>query len=303
MSISSDGAYGQLREGFLKFHQNESNIMLHLLTGGLGILGTCCLVYRCSNRSLGTMALLMALYVVSLVGAVPLELVLSVLVFLMAIVMPTVKAIDLGVAWSVVIIVLAYVGQDAAHFVTGEQTFQSSYTDADVLTSFSNATTWINNFSEHTFFLLPLTVDAAVPLLPPPVRSLFLGGLPTPAWLLSLQEHIWILAVLAVWVCGCFAIDSDSGPFPFMFVKHRMLKCNLSTETLRADLAAIRKWATSHKPSREKTTHWWFSDLTGREAEAFNSIATCPEVRAWISELLFGNCNSVFAVHTWPGLL
>lgn len=275
-------AYGELREGFLKLHQDELNVILHLFTGGLGVIGCCCLVYRFSNRSLGTLSLLVVLYASSLVGTVPLPLVAAVLVFLAAVAMPVVRAIDLSVTWSAIMVAIAYVGQDAAHYITGEPTFQSTYSGADSMASVSNATTWISNFSEHTFFLLPLTVDAAVPLMPEMLRSWFgpeAGQGEAPAWLMSLRENAWLLTFLAGWVGGCYALDSDSGPFPFMFVKRRMLHCNLGTDALRKDLAAIRKWATDLKPSRNTTTHWWFTDLDPAESTAFTRLATSPEVR------------------------
>lgn len=280
--------YAVLREGFLKFHQDDCNVILHLFTGALGVIGCCCLVYRFSNRSLGTLSILLALYASSLIGTVPLPLVIAVSVFLACVATPIVYAVNLGVVWSVVTVVIAYLGQDAAHYITGEPTFQSTYSGADSLASVANATTWINNFSEHTFFLLPLTVDAAVPLLPDLLKSRFGsdgqgGPAVTPSWLISVHENAWILAVLVIWVGGCYALDSDSGPFPFMFVKNRMLHCNLGTEGLRRDIAAIRKWATHLKPSRETTTHWWFSDLAQAESEAFTRVATCAEVSEIIS--------------------
>ena len=109
--MGDEDVYMNLREGFMKCHQNESNILLHLLTGGLGVIGTCCLVYRCSNRSLGTLALLIALYAASLVGSVPLQLVLVVAAFLAGVVVPMVRAADLGVTWSIVVVVMSYFGE------------------------------------------------------------------------------------------------------------------------------------------------------------------------------------------------
>lgn len=108
--MASEDVYMHLREGFMKCHQNESNVLLHLFTGGLGVIGACCLVYRCSNRSLGTLALLITLYAASLVGTVPLNLVLVVLAFLMGVVIPLVRAADVGVTWSIVTVVVAYLG-------------------------------------------------------------------------------------------------------------------------------------------------------------------------------------------------
>lgn len=270
--------YEHLRDGFMKFHQNDINIMLHLFTGGLGVIGGCSLVYRFSNRSIGTLSLLLILYIASLAGAVPPELVLVVAIFLSVVAVSVVQVLDLGVVWSVAAVVLAYLGQDMAHYLTGEATFQSTYSGSDAFGSVANATTWIKNFSEHTFFLLPLTVDAAVPLLPDNMLAWFGRGLATPTWLLTLRANVWAIALLAVWVGGCYALDSDSGPFPFMFVKRRMLRCNLGSDSLKADLAEIRRWAMDLKPSKETTTHWWFSDLGKKESEAFTRIATSHKV-------------------------
>lgn len=170
--------------------------------------------------------------------------------------------------------------------------------------------TWIAKFSCHTFFLLPLTADAAVEVLKRPgnFASSFLEGnggcltTPPPAWLLALRENAWILAVLIFWVAGCYALDSDSGPFPWTFVKRRVLGANLKSEGLRKDLASIRKWATGHEPSRDTTTHWWFADLpggVGGESGAFTRVAECSEVctrahqRVQFSVQCFGDANAI----------
>jgi len=52
-----------------------------------------------------------------------------------------------------VIFASAYVGQELAHLVTGEKTYQASYMDA------SN---WPSLLVEHTFYLLPLCLDAVM---------------------------------------------------------------------------------------------------------------------------------------------
>lgn len=210
---------------------------------------------------------------------------------------------------SLATIAIGYLGQDAAHYLTGERTFQSTYSSGDaILSSPESAATWAATFSGHTFFLLPLTADAAAQALLTPgsvARSFLEGGgdgsgggptpPPPPAWLLAVREHAWLLAALAVWVAGCYALDSDSGPFPWMLVRSRVLRLNLGGASLRRDLAAIRRWAAGHRPSRDATTHWWFADLPsaadaggggggqdgqdGGESEAFARVAECSEVR------------------------
>lgn len=57
-----------------------------------------------------------------------------------------------------VIFFAAYFGQDVAHFLTCEPTFQSSYTKGNP------ASIWIPKLCLHTFFLIPLVIDAAYEL-------------------------------------------------------------------------------------------------------------------------------------------
>ncbi|CAN0193164.1 unnamed protein product, partial [Ectocarpus sp. 13 AM-2016] len=99
---------------------------------------------------------------------------------------------------------------------------------------------------------------------------------PPPTWLLALRENAWVLALLALWVSGSYAIDSDSGPFPWLFVKRRVLRANLNGAGLRKDLHAIRKWVTDHHTlSKEAILHWWVRDLPdGKDGQA----AACSRV-------------------------
>ena len=48
----------------------------------------------------------------------------------------------------------AYIGQELAHIITGEKTFQSTYQSA--------SPTFLALLLEHTYFLLPLCIDALV---------------------------------------------------------------------------------------------------------------------------------------------
>eukprot|EP00752_Nemacystus_decipiens_P018312 g16428.t1 len=280
--------YAELRSGFLKCHENETNALLHIVTGLLGVAGALSLV-RASSRCFSVVTVAVLLYAVGLLrSSAPLPVVAVVITCLAILVLPLVKVADLGVWGSIVVVIIGYLGQDAAHYFTGEITFQSTYSTESLL-SVENATAWTANFCRHTFYLLPLTADAAarVLLTPGSPAHAFLDGedgapaSPLPAWLASLRDNAWILVALFLWVAGCYALDSDSGPFPWMLVKQRVLAVNLRAAGLRRDLAAIRKWAVGHGPSRDTTTHWWFSDLAGGEAgeaAAFSRVAECSEI-------------------------
>lgn len=90
--------------------------------------------------------------------------------------------------------------------------------------SVGSALAWIADFCSHTFFLLPLTACAAVPILTTPdnfVESFFESRkradlLPTPplACPLGLRENSWVLAAQALCVVGWYALDGNSGPSP-----------------------------------------------------------------------------------------
>ncbi|CAN0246095.1 unnamed protein product [Pylaiella littoralis] len=310
MMVGDQGGYAELRGGFLECHRVKENVLLHIITGLLGAGGAFGLAHACTNRSLGAIALLATLYTVSLLHstAIPLALVLVVTVCLV-LVMALVRWTDLGVAGSLAAVVIGYLGQDAAHYFSGEHTFQSTYSSDISTLSVESALAWIADFSRHTFFLLPLTADAAVETLTTPDNFAWpflevnngvdVLATPPPAWLLAFRQNAWVLATLALWVAGCYALDSDSGPFPWMFVKRRVLRVNLKAEGLRKDLAAIRKWATGHKPSRNTTTHWWFADLAGGdggESGAFTRVAECSEIDTMFREKFSKHTYAIEAI-------
>ncbi|CAM9458442.1 unnamed protein product [Discosporangium mesarthrocarpum] len=264
-----------LSASFRAYHQNSTNVLLHLLTTPLGIFGACCLAYRSSNRSVGAVGMLAAVYVLSLADTTPLELVIAGSV-IMSLLVAFARIADLSLVWSLALVAISYVAQDAAHYITGEPTYQGSYTTEHSVSSVGNATDWLATFTEHTLYLLPLTLDAAVPFSADGTRSI--PYLTTPEWVISLKFNAYWILPLIVWVVGCFALDSDSGLAPWQFVKRRVLTVNLDTTELRADLAAIRKWASDQNPSRDTTTHWWFSDLGPKEAQSFERISSSAKV-------------------------
>jgi len=132
-----------------------------------------------------------------------------------------------GVWGSLGTVAIGYLSQDAAHYLTGEKTFQSTYSSGGggiLPSSAESAAAWAATFSGHTFFLLPLTADAAARALlaPGSAARTFLEGdgespgamaaASPPAWLLAAREHAWLLAALAFWVGG--TLDAHEAPCP-----------------------------------------------------------------------------------------
>ena len=63
-----------------------------------------------------------------------------------------VTKLNLGYLSSAVILAASYAGQELAHIISREATYQSSY---------QGTTGWVPLLVEHTLFLLPLCVDSA----------------------------------------------------------------------------------------------------------------------------------------------
>lgn len=133
--------------GFRATHRNAANIIAHFITTSLGITGA--------------LALLGMLHPIlpSVVGLVYLLAMIErlrrpVLVGTVALTIATVGAATvwpLAWWWAVGAIVLGYVGQDVAHWLSNESTFQSTYSSERGLAA---------KLAEHTVYLFPLLVDA-----------------------------------------------------------------------------------------------------------------------------------------------
>lgn len=127
---------------------------LHLVTSPLGILAVLGLT-NISTGSVTTSACLSAIYCLSLGRQLPKGLWVATTVSALALVIAS--ALDpvasLG-PWSLAgLIVVAYVGQDVAHWITGEATYDSTY---------KGESDWVAQLSEHTYYLVPLVLDSVM---------------------------------------------------------------------------------------------------------------------------------------------
>lgn len=162
-------SYEAMAEGFRKYHSRSGNVAAHLLTTPLCLVATLSLLAtHCGTDSVWVVS---ATYCVALFPFLPskvylLNTVATICLVLMACT-PTIHLAFTTLGWAGVFAV-GYVGQDLAHYFADEPTFQSSY--------ISNSG-GLYLLMEHTFFLLPLCIDAT-----------FYMSEPFTSWFVAHQE-------------------------------------------------------------------------------------------------------------------
>jgi len=142
-------SYNDVSQKFRKFHKNSFNCLLHLITTPLCILAIFWLVepYFSAFPIVFSLAWTAAL----LAFSVPLMFTLMSALTLAALCVIA-PMYSQSLATSIVAFIVGYVGQELAHWSTGEGTYQDSYTGSG---------DFVSMFMEHCLFLLPLIWDAA----------------------------------------------------------------------------------------------------------------------------------------------
>ena len=125
---AADGSYDGLAAAFVRYHTNEVNVFLHLLTTPVGLVGVVSLL-RNLTASTSIAAYFVLLYLLSLSGMGLTAGVYIGTALACALIVYMTRALKLSVVTSLAIIVVAYALQDLAHMGTGEATFQSTYSD------------------------------------------------------------------------------------------------------------------------------------------------------------------------------
>ena len=148
MRIGRGIRFQQLSSEFRACHHQVLNVALHLVTTPLGLLCFLSLLWRVNAAV--TVALFAA-YLVSLLAVLPWRL-WAVTMLAAAPLLYMARVLELGLLESLVGFVVCYLGQDLAHHLTDEPTFQSSY---------ERHPSWLRQFLEHNYYLLPLCLDAA----------------------------------------------------------------------------------------------------------------------------------------------
>lgn len=162
---------------------------------------------------------------------------------------------NLPTAWALALLCAGYLGQDLAHWLAEEPTMQAA--------TWGNITSnplsvCASMFAEHVFYLLPLVVatqQAAVQAL-----------MGTPF-------------ALALLTYGAFAVDSSASGTPFVVQTVRALFGRLAVPLELEHLASVRQWAMDQQPPRDKTSHWWVSDLGPGARASFQALESCQSIK------------------------
>jgi hypothetical protein len=151
-------AFAALCEKFRVHHQTALNLLLHLITTPLGILAAVSIINNNVEfmQAYGTGAVLsaaLALYSLSLLLCkIPITVWILNTCSLAGIALAA-HAVVLSNVQASMLLAVSYFGQDLAHYITGESTFQSTY---------QRNSNFFSLLLEHTYFLLPLCIDAAI---------------------------------------------------------------------------------------------------------------------------------------------
>jgi len=268
--------YQILSTKFAAHHRNSMNIFLHLLTTPLGFIGLYCLVMKITKATTPSVVLT-SIYLISLLPFVPLGVLLGTALLLFTIIMIS-RSLKLGIIASLMVFAAGYILQDVAHLITNETTYQSTYS-AGGQVDLQNLSGWSAFFTAHCYYLLPLCVDLAMPFIVPATStwSAILSK-PSPDALQLLYNSSFILYPLFIWAIGNYCLDSKNGftIFPGLPFYNRVLRCSLlsnDSESKKGDLKAIRDWTMQQHPSRETSSHWWFTDLPEDARNAFDRCA------------------------------
>lgn len=214
---------------FRKYHADPVNVSLHLLTTPLGIFGALSLVNSLTKHHLLS-DLAVLVYVISLIHQLP-----------VAIFLPTVCIMYMlrwfaatfysseSVLYALMFLFVGYFGQDLAHIITHEPTFQGSY---DKL----QGQDWANMFVAHTYFLIPLCLDAFAAL-----KGHALSMDVTNWYYFTPQEVSTCISLLPLLllVAGQTMIDGEFRLFPWQCKKTRVVQVRLPADH-NADLHCVR---------------------------------------------------------------
>ncbi len=119
--------YETMSMEFADCHKDPTNILLHFITTPIGIIGALSLLRNYTKTS-SFGAAMFSLYLISLIPILPAgtfygTVILCGLMFLLN------RYLNLNNLTSFVFLLMGYLLQDFAHYLTGEKTFQASYSD------------------------------------------------------------------------------------------------------------------------------------------------------------------------------
>jgi hypothetical protein len=158
-----EARWRKLCRDFLRCHRSPLNVTLHLVTTPLGLWGL--LLAAAVVHPLGALAAVIGLAAWPAMWAPRLVTAINALLLaaLAAVALAAHVTLGWGLAPAVAGLALGFLGQDAAHWLVGEPTYQSTYRDAD---------RWTARWTEHTVLLLPVLLVLASRPRQSPLRLL-----------------------------------------------------------------------------------------------------------------------------------
>lgn len=150
VQVQNMGAFREMAAEFRACHSNPVNVALHFVTTPGGIMGGLGLI-NATQGSPAMSSVLTALYALALVAQLPLRL-WAVNTCLLAALAVGAVLLNLTMIQAAVLLLVSYIGQELAHIITSEVTYQSTYIQKS------------GGFQQllmHTYYLLPLCLDAA----------------------------------------------------------------------------------------------------------------------------------------------
>ena len=140
------GRWDALTCEFRDHHKHPLNILLHLVTTPTAIFAAATIVAHFAGAQAVWTAV--TLWALALAVTVPTSHWVLTAVSLAGIASMAVAAADAMVGHMLILFAAAYLGQDVAHWVTCEPTFQNSY--------LGKRPGWVYTFLDHTHHLIPL---------------------------------------------------------------------------------------------------------------------------------------------------
>lgn len=147
-AIGIEIRFQELSGEFRACHREPLNVALHLVTTPLGLLCFLALLWRVSPA---VAVAAVAAYLVSLFAALPRRL-WTLTAIVVAALLYVSSRLEPGLIAALGGLAVCYLGQDLAHHLASEPTFQSRY---------QTHPSWLRQFLEHTYYLLPLCMEAA----------------------------------------------------------------------------------------------------------------------------------------------
>eukprot|EP01041_Mallomonas_annulata_P007448 gene7448-15233_t len=274
--LSAFDEFHTLSTKFSAYHKNPTNVMLHLITTPIGVLGFFAFLMWLTKSTTPT-GVLCGLYLLSLLPSLSLGVFVGSALVCLVLVLCA-RKFKFGVFSSIFIMIASYFLQDLAHIICNEKTFQSTYSAGGQMDT-SNLNRWSALFMEHCYYLIPLCMDLALPFIAPPPSTLYTTlHQPMPTTVHTLYANALILVPLCIWAVGNYCLDSKNGVniypgFPYF---NRVIKCSLLSkgpDSRQSDLKAVRDWTLSKMPPMDMSSHWWFRDLPDDVRNAFDRCA------------------------------